>query len=99
MLPFILALQATQAPTQPENVTLNANVSAPATGASGAFGVEDLIFGPGTHSARLRAALQKKVGSLMADGRCEDAKNTALKAGDLQLAQQAKDLCTPKSQQ
>jgi hypothetical protein len=37
----------------------------------------------------------REIGSLMADGRCDDARKAALQAGDFDLAGRVKDLCAP----
>lgn len=38
-------------------------------------------------------ALQSQVGRLLADGKCDEARSTALKAGDIALAQQVNGYC------
>lgn len=54
-------------------------------------------FGDGDCAARAAAAdradLMKAVGSLAADGRCTEAQQSALRAGDLELAERIQRLC------
>ena len=38
---------------------------------------------------------RRRVGGLIAQGRCDDARTVALRAGDLDLAQQVAQACTP----
>jgi hypothetical protein len=48
--------------------------------------------------ARAQAArenLRRTVGGLVASGQCEDAKNTALRGGDFELARDALAMCQP----
>ena len=44
-------------------------------------------------------SLHRKVGQLMADGRCEEARGTALRSGDFALAEQVDRYCRPPSSQ
>jgi hypothetical protein len=47
----------------------------------------------GTIAYFKKLALQKRVGKLMADGDCLDARNEALKAGNLRMARQVDEVC------
>ncbi|WP_395393737.1 hypothetical protein [Novosphingobium sp. BL-8A] len=44
---------------------------------------------------RKEQGLREEVGALVADGRCEDAKKAALRAGDFELADRAAAACQP----
>ena len=44
-------------------------------------------------AARAQQDLRQKVGAMIADGKCDDAYRTALKAGDFDIAQQVQGLC------
>ncbi len=50
------------------------------------------------HDADFAAMVRGNVARLVREGDCEAAKKTALAANDLNLAQQAVSLCTPKPQ-
>jgi hypothetical protein len=45
--------------------------------------------------AQRQQGLREEVGALVADGRCADARKTALKAGDFALADRADEMCAP----
>ena len=44
-------------------------------------------------AARKEQGLREEVGALVADGKCEDAKKAALRAGDFELADRAAAAC------
>jgi len=45
--------------------------------------------------ARKEQGLREEVGALVADGKCEEAKKAALRAGDFELADRAAAACQP----
>ncbi|MBV9997188.1 MAG: hypothetical protein JO127_18440 [Caulobacteraceae bacterium] len=55
---------------------------------------EDLDARPQGRDANTRAR-NRQIGTLMADGRCDEARKMALQQGAFDLALKVKDLCTP----
>lgn len=62
---------------------------------AGAEAAENLRRMNHEDAAERGAWTRRKVGRLIADGRCEDAKRAALRSGDLDLAANVATICRP----
>jgi hypothetical protein len=99
----IQALQGSQTNCNPNEITGDVNcVTLPASGLA-TIAVDDKCAGRDwllagctmgqAKAARGRIALRTQVTSLLADGKCAEAKATALRGGDIELARQAMSFC------